>query len=93
MALGILEGMKSLVRFSIMTLGIVCFFLGVVGLFIPIMQGILFLIIGLYLLTITSKRCKALLEKALAKFPKIKKIYETHVEKFEKIWKGDSQPK
>jgi uncharacterized membrane protein len=57
------------------------------------MQGILFLIIGIYLLTITSKKCKALSEKALVKFPKVKKIYETHVDKFEKMWRGHSQPK
>ncbi len=83
--------MKSFVRFGLMTLGIIFLFLGIIGLFIPIMQGILFLIIGIYLLTITSKRCKALLERVLARYPKTKKMYETHVEKFERIWRKESK--
>ena len=79
--------MKSFIRFGLMTLGIIFVIVGVLGLFLPVLQGFLFLIPGIYLLTITSTRCKALLERILSKYPKVKHVYETHVAKFEKLWK------
>ena len=73
-----------------MTLGIIFLFVGVLGLFLPILQGILFLIPGIYLLSITSKRFKALLERVLSRFPRVKRIYDAHVGRFEKIWKKET---
>jgi len=42
------------VRVTKVTLGIFCLLLGVVGLFLPFLQGILFLIVGLTLLSSES---------------------------------------
>jgi uncharacterized protein len=83
--------MKSLVRFSLMALGILFVFVGILGIFLPILQGILFLVPGIYLLSITSTRCKALLVRVLSRYPKVKKIYDTHVGRFEKLWKKEGQ--
>jgi uncharacterized protein len=50
--------------------------LGILGLFLPILQGILFLLIGLSLLSNSSPWAARLLEKARARFPKISKTYD-----------------
>ncbi|MGI6127041.1 MAG: PGPGW domain-containing protein [Planifilum sp.] len=44
--------------------------LGIIGLAAPFLQGILFLLIGLYLLSKTSPLAKKLLERLQARFPK-----------------------
>lgn len=79
--------MKSFIRFSLMSLGIIFIFVGILGLFLPILQGILFLVPGIYLLSITSSRFKALLERALSRYPRVKRVYDSHVARFEKLWK------
>jgi len=50
--------------------------LGVLGLFLPILQGILFLIIGLSLLSNSSPRAARILRKVRGRFPKISKTYD-----------------
>ncbi len=45
--------------------------LGVVGLFLPILQGILFLLIGLALLSTQSRTARAILVKLRRRFPKL----------------------
>lgn len=45
--------------------------LGVVGLFLPILQGILFLLIGLALLSTESRTARAILVKLRRRFPKL----------------------
>lgn len=84
--------MKSFVRASLMSLGIIFIIVGIIGLFLPILQGILFLIPGIYLLSITSTRFKALLVRVLSRYPRAKRIYDTHVDRFEKIWKKEADP-
>jgi uncharacterized protein len=44
------------------TLGVLLLVLGVIGLFLPFLQGILFLIMGLSLLSTESSRAKAWLQ-------------------------------
>lgn len=53
---------RYVVRFSKVALGIACVILGIVGLFLPFLQGILFVVIGLSLLSSESKRARRLLE-------------------------------
>ena len=50
--------------------------LGILGLFLPILQGILFLLIGLSLLSNSSPWAAKLLNKVRARFPKISKTYD-----------------
>lgn len=53
---------RGVVRAGKIMLGIGCLVLGVVGLFLPFLQGILFLIIGLTLLSGESARVRSWLE-------------------------------
>jgi uncharacterized membrane protein YbaN (DUF454 family) len=50
---------QQLWRIGKITLGVLLLVLGVVGLFLPFLQGILFLIMGLSLLSTESQRAKA----------------------------------
>jgi len=50
--------------------------LGILGLFLPILQGILFLLIGLSLLSNSSPWAARLLQKVRDRFPKISKTYD-----------------
>jgi uncharacterized membrane protein YbaN (DUF454 family) len=52
----------SLVRYGRMLLGVVCLVLGVAGLFLPFVQGILFLVVGLTLLSTESQVARRWLE-------------------------------
>ena len=54
---------RGVVRAGKIILGIGCLVLGVVGLFLPLLQGILFLIIGLTLLSRESERVRYWLER------------------------------
>jgi uncharacterized membrane protein YbaN (DUF454 family) len=53
---------RGFVRASRVLLGCFCLLLGVVGLFLPFLQGVLFLIIGLSLLSTESERARHLLD-------------------------------
>lgn len=60
-------------------LGWLFIFLGVIGLFLPILQGIFFLVIGLTLLSNRYAFAKNLLDKARARFPsEYAKVDATH---------------
>jgi len=51
-----------------------CIFLGILGLFLPILQGILFLLIGLFILSLVSPRIRLfrqrLRARARTRYPK-----------------------
>jgi uncharacterized membrane protein YbaN (DUF454 family) len=50
--------------------------LGILGLVLPVLQGILFLLIGLSLLSNSSPWAAKLLNKVRERFPKISKTYD-----------------
>ena len=58
-------------RLGILVLGWFFILLGIAGLFLPILQGILFLLIGLILLSTEYVWAHKLLTKVKARFPKI----------------------
>lgn len=43
--------------------------IGILGLFLPILQGVVFIALGLYIVSLRSSRAKKLLERILNKFP------------------------
>jgi uncharacterized membrane protein YbaN (DUF454 family) len=45
--------------------------LGILGLFLPVLQGILFLLLGLYLLSRKSPRAKRLYNRLRNKYPRL----------------------
>ena len=63
--------MKEIIkRILILALGWFFIILGIIGLFLPILQGILFLFIGLIILSRASKTVKNWLEKLQTRYPK-----------------------
>lgn len=62
-----------LARMAILTFGWAFIFLGILGLFLPILQGILFLAIGGMLLSMESPRAKRIMDRLRARFPSLDK--------------------
>ena len=58
--------MKRVLRYII---GITFLVLGVLGLFLPVLQGILFLVVGLLILAPESRWIRALIAKLHARYP------------------------
>ena len=67
-------------KIMVLTLGIIFILLGLLGLFLPFLQGILFLIIGFIILSLYFPQVITILKKYLHKHPHL-------VEKIEKIEK------
>ena len=63
-------------RALILLVGWTFILLGIIGLFLPILQGILFLLIGLLILSKESRLAKLILKKFHTRYPdQYKKIY------------------
>jgi len=56
--------------------GILFLLLGIVGLALPFLQGFLFLMIGLILLSISSTRARTWIESHTRRFPRIHTAFE-----------------
>lgn len=67
---------KTIKSICIITAGWVCIILGVAGLFLPILQGILLLLLGLLLLAKRYKWARRLLEKLRRRYPHF--FYRAH---------------
>ena len=50
--------------------------LGILGLFLPILQGILFLLVGLFLLSEESPWAKRMLDKLKERFPNVSRKFD-----------------
>ena len=73
-------------RYAILILGWVFIFLGILGLFLPILQGILFLTIGLILLSRESVWAAANLDWLKTKYPRFGAIYEEAERRATRLW-------
>ena len=73
-------------RYAILILGWVFIFLGILGLFLPILQGILFLTIGLILLSRESVWAAAKLDWLKRKYPRFGAIYEAAERRATRLW-------
>jgi len=67
----------------ILALGWVFIVLGILGLFLPFLQGILFLLIGLFILSKRTVWAKRILGKVRRKFPRLSGKFE------QARWKGE----
>jgi uncharacterized protein len=63
-------------RVGLIVTGWLFIILGVVGLFLPIMQGLLFICIGLLILSSEYVWAHKLLQKLRAKFPRVSKLLD-----------------
>jgi uncharacterized membrane protein YbaN (DUF454 family) len=61
--------MSQIMRMIYLAVGAVFLVLGILGFFLPILQGILFTIVGLYFLSKGSKRVAKIFEKLKQRFP------------------------
>lgn len=57
-------------RIAIDTLGWVCILIGILGVFLPFLQGILLIILGVYLLSLHAVWASRVFEKFKIKYPK-----------------------
>lgn len=71
---------KEIKRILVKTAGIVLVVLGILGLALPFLQGILFLAIGLVLLSISSPKARRWIASHTIRYPK----FHTLVQKTEK---------
>ncbi|MHB9095274.1 MAG: PGPGW domain-containing protein [Eubacteriales bacterium] len=62
---------RGLKRIAILCLGWFFIILGIVGLFLPLLQGILFILLGLYVLSQESLWAKNLLNFTRRRFPSL----------------------
>ena len=62
---------KQVKRLAVLILGWALIGFGVVGLFVPILQGILFIMLGLYVLSRESRRARSWLDKLSERYPNI----------------------
>jgi uncharacterized membrane protein YbaN (DUF454 family) len=67
---------SPLARFCILAAGWFFIVLGILGLFLPILQGILFLAIGAYLLSLESPRARRIIEKTRHRYPKLGRTFD-----------------
>jgi uncharacterized protein YqgC (DUF456 family) len=63
-------------RLLILSLGIVLIILGLAGLFLPVLQGVLLLVAGLYLVSYEVPVAGKLLAKIRTRYPKLAKKIE-----------------
>lgn len=62
---------KNIKDLGVITLGWVFIFLGIIGLFLPVLQGFLFLLIGLYILSKRSVWAQRFLAKIKRRIPRL----------------------
>jgi uncharacterized membrane protein YbaN (DUF454 family) len=61
--------------------------LGLIGLFLPFLQGILFIVAGIYILSLSSESFKNWSDHHIGRFPKIKHHYGIHKGRVDKLFK------
>lgn len=82
--------MKTQIKKGLILIAAVLFLLlGVLGLFLPILQGLLFIAIGLILLSIISPKARTWVEHLTRRFPKPHAFVEKLEEKIRR-WIGES---
>ena len=68
---------SPLARFAILAAGWFFIVLGILGLFLPILQGILFLAIGAYMLSLESPWARRVIEKMRRRYPRLGQTFDT----------------
>ena len=76
----------ALKRFLILALGWAFIFLGILGLFLPILQGILFLLIGFILLSRESEWARRQLDRLKTRYPRFAEKYDEAEARAARLW-------
>lgn len=69
-------------RILLAVAGWACVLLGIIGLFLPILQGILFLVLGLLILSVEYRWARRLLDWLGDRYPAVRRLIES--ERFRK---------
>ena len=77
---------QRLKRYAVLALGWLFIFLGILGLFLPILQGILFLTIGLILLSRESEWAAGKLDRLKTRYPRFGKTYDEADRRVMRLW-------
>lgn len=77
-------------RFVKIAAGVFMLGLGVVGLFLPFLQGILFMLIGLALLSTESRRVKGVLDRLRVRYPEVHAMERRFLEKLKRWFRRPS---
>ncbi|CAN0559873.1 unnamed protein product [Laminaria digitata] len=77
---------QRLKRYAVLGLGWLFVFLGILGLFLPILQGILFLTIGLVLLSRESEWAAGKLNWLKTRYPRFGKTYDEADRRALRLW-------
>lgn len=78
---------KPIKRALLVTLGWIFVVLGVLGIFLPILQGILFLVLGFLLLSRESDWFQDRLERAKRRWPKFGEKFDEAEEAANNLWR------
>lgn len=81
---------RQLKRLGVLALGWAFLLAGIAGLFLPILQGVLFILIGLLILSTEYVWAHHLLEKIKRRFPKVAKQFDAATAKAHKWIHRDS---
>jgi len=81
--------MESIKRIGLLIIGWLLVVLGIIGLFLPILQGILFILIGLAILSSRSETIKRLLKHLEERYPQHHEKIEVWKERLRKWFKKD----
>src|SRR5262245_9826552 len=76
---------QRLQRAAIHVVGWAFILLGIAGLVLPILQGILFILVGLFILSSVSPWADRLLQKIRRRFPRISNQFDAAKEKAKKV--------
>jgi uncharacterized protein len=79
--------MKHLHRITLVSIGWLFLLLGVAGLFLPFLQGILFIFVGLLLLSAQSSYIHTHVGRARSRFPKLHRQLERLEAKYPRLFK------
>jgi uncharacterized membrane protein YbaN (DUF454 family) len=82
---------KHIKRIISLTIGWTLILLGVVGLFVPILQGILFILLGLYVLSRESKTARRLLDRLRERYPDAYAKMRLLKDKLRSAWPGQAK--
>lgn len=77
---------RSLKRYIVLGLGWFFVVFGVLGIFLPVLQGILFLLIGFILLSRESACAQRQLDKLKTRYPKFAEKYDEAEARAERLW-------
>lgn len=83
--------MNRLKQIGILLMGWTFLLLGILGLFLPILQGILFIMIGLAILSTRSRTIQRFLQRLEKRYPHLHEQMEARVKKVKKWFQKDRE--